>query len=66
MGADKIAKAITAGAGAAAAAYSIAQAGGLTWLKLAGCIFTGAIVGVLTWAVPNAPAAIDPAAAPKA
>jgi hypothetical protein len=61
---DKIAKAIASGAGTAFAAYTAAQVSGhLTWLTLAGSLASGALVGLITWAVPNAPAA--PAAGPN-
>jgi len=56
MGADKIAKAIAAGAGTALAAYTAADAAGhLNWMTLAGSLVSGALIGLITWAVPNAP-----------
>ena len=54
---DKVAKAVSAGAGTALAAYTAAQVSGqLSWLSLAGCVVSGALIGLVTWAVPNAPA----------
>ncbi len=53
---DKIAKAVAAGAGTAFAAYTAANVSGhLSWLTIAGSLVSGALVGLLTWAVPNAP-----------
>lgn len=53
---DKVAKAVAAGAGAALTAYTAAQVSGqVSWLSLAGCLVSGALIGLVTWAVPNAP-----------
>jgi len=58
---DKVAKAIAAGAGTAMAAYTAADASGhLNWLTLVGSLVSGGLIGLITWAVPNAPAEPKP------